>query len=396
MKQFDPEITPFSVVIVAAGSGTRMSADIPKQYLPLCGKPVLRHSIDIFLNCTGLKQITIVIDPTHQELYEIATKGLDLPSPVHGGETRQKSVANALATLNLEDNEYVLIHDAARPCIQKKQILELVKALKTYKAATLAAPITETIRTKDSDFLGGVIDRETLLSLQTPQGFHFGVLKSAHEKHQNSYFTDDTSLVAQDGIQVAIIQSDKTNLKITTAEDLDMAAFLLEKASCSPIIKTAIGFDVHAFGERASSLRIGGIDIPHTHKLEGHSDADVVLHAITDALYGTIGDGDIGSHFPPNDPSHKGKDSAYFLKEAQNSVQEKGGIITHIDTTIICETPKITPHRESMRQRISEIMELPISRISIKATTTEKLGFTGRGEGIAAQSIVTISIQERI
>ncbi len=386
------------MIIVAAGTGTRMNSDIPKQFLPLHGKTVLRHTIETFLRCPGIRNIQVVINPDHHPLYDKVTKGLDILPPIYGGATRQASVFNALQSLPLEDHDIILVHDAARPCTSHNKICELVSALATHQAATLAAPITETIRLKqDNLYLGETLDRDQLLSMQTPQGFHFGILKSSHEKHRHENFTDDTAIVAADNIKVLTILSGKDNIKITTAEDLDMAEYILSKSYSEQqnhIIKTGSGFDVHAFGDPAPSIRIGGLDVPHTHRAEGHSDADVVLHAITDALFGTIADGDIGSHFPPHDPANKGKDSAYFLQEAQKAVTAKGGIINHIDTTIICEAPKIGPHREAMRNRIAEILDLPVSRISIKATTTEQLGFTGRREGIAAQSIATISIPE--
>ncbi|HNQ92412.1 MAG TPA: bifunctional 2-C-methyl-D-erythritol 4-phosphate cytidylyltransferase/2-C-methyl-D-erythritol 2,4-cyclodiphosphate synthase [Alphaproteobacteria bacterium] len=394
MSQNQPKNAEFSVIIVAAGTASRFGADIPKQYLSIGGKSVLSHTIAAFRTCKGLKHIQVVIHPDHLDLYHAATKDLNLPLPITGGKDRQESVYNALDFLNLDEDDIILVHDAARPCVRPEDIEHVVTALITHRAATLAAPISETIRRKADEILGETIDRDTLLSIQTPQGFYFGDLKSAHEKFKGQSFTDDTSLVAANGVTSSYVIGPKTNIKITTPEDLEMASYILSKANPAPIIKTGMGFDVHAFGDPAEHIRIGGIDIPYTHKLAGHSDADVALHAITDALYGTIADGDIGSHFPPSDPAHKGKDSTIFLQEALHSVTSQGGVVNHVDVTIICEAPKIGPHRDTMRERIASIMSLPLSRVAVKATTTEKLGFTGRGEGIAVQVVVTISIPE--
>ena len=397
MTQNHTQPPQFTVIIVAAGNGTRFGSDTPKQYLPLNGVSVISHSIKTFMSCTGLKNIHVVIHPDHIDRFNAATSGLDISPPIIGGKDRQDSVRNALNQLDLADNDIILIHDAARPCIRKEEIEKIVAALTEHRAVTLAGSVTETIRNKEDNLLGTTLDREQLVAIQTPQGFHFGDIKAAHNKFKDQAFTDDTSLLAANGQDSAYALGPRTNIKITTEEDFHMAEFILSGQNPQmPIIKTAIGFDVHAFGDVADHIRIGGIDIPHTHKLAGHSDADVVLHAITDALYGTIADGDIGSHFPPSDPAHKGKDSTIFLKEALADVINQGGAINHVDVTVIGEAPKIGPHRDAMRQRIAEIMSLPLSRVSVKATTTEKLGFTGRKEGIATQAAVTISISEHI
>lgn len=381
----------FSVIIVAAGTGNRMDSDLPKQYMPLCGKPVIRHSLETFLSLKGLQQIHVAIHADHIPLYEAATQGLnDLGAPVIGGATRQETVYKAVMSLDLKDEDIVLIHDAARPCIAKEDILSLLSALKTHRAASLAAPVTETIRIKNGVNLGGAIDRETIVALQTPQAFRAGDLKKAHQTHKSTSFTDDTAIVSANGIEVAYITSSKPNPKITTQKDLSMARAFLDQQATAPLFpRTASGFDVHAFGDTAEHIRLGGIDIPHTHRLSGHSDADVVLHAVTDAIYGVLADGDIGAHFPPSDPSHKGKDSSIFLEHACTLMEKRGGTITHIDVTIMCEAPKIGPHREKIRERIADITALPLHRVAVKATTTEGLGFTGRREGIAVQSLVT-------
>ncbi len=392
--------SPASVIIVAAGSSVRFGGEIPKQYTKILGKPVLYWTIKSFLDLIPAKSIHVVIHPDHRDLY-MATISLfneDFPDPIVGASNRQGSVHNAIKTIstNLDSNEKILIHDAARASIHPDDILEVIKALDKNKAATLVAPITETLRQKSGENCGAVIDRDQLLSLQTPQGFYLGDLVAAHKKAEadNLAYTDDTALIAALGIETAAIHAKHPNLKITTSEDLMMTELHLSNRLPQRLIKTGMGFDVHAFGEAAPSLRIGGIDIPHTHKLLGHSDADVALHAITDAIYGVLSDGDIGSHFPPSKAEHKNQDSADFLKAAVNQLEECGGRINHVDTTIICEAPKIGPHRDKIRERIADILGIPLTRVAVKATTTEQLGFTGRKEGIAAQAVVTAELPE--
>ncbi|HAJ90228.1 MAG TPA: bifunctional 2-C-methyl-D-erythritol 4-phosphate cytidylyltransferase/2-C-methyl-D-erythritol 2,4-cyclodiphosphate synthase [Rhodospirillaceae bacterium] len=393
------ENTPFSdrgdctVIIVAAGSGARFGDSLPKQYHQIHGRTVLHHTIRKFANHPAITRIQVVIADGFQDLYADSVSGFDniLP-PVIGGATRQASVYNALSALSLTPDDIVLIHDAARPCVTTESIDALIDSLKTHQAASLAIPVSDTIRKSNADRLAGHIDRDGLYAMQTPQAFHFGVIRSAHEKFKTENFTDDTSLVSEMGIPVLIVTGHRENIKITTAEDLMIAAKYLQPSPLIP--RTGLGFDVHAFGAEAATIRIGGIDIPHTHRLKGHSDADVLLHAITDALYGVIADGDIGSHFPPNNPAYKGKDSAFFLEEAVKAVNEKGGRIVHVDSVIMCEAPKIGPHRDAMQKRVADILHISPTRVSIKATTTEELGFTGRREGIAAQAIVTVLLPD--
>lgn len=382
-----------TVIIVAGGIGARFGKDTPKQYLPIHGKSVLNHTISVFSNHTDVKQIIVVIGKEHDDLYQKATIGLSkLLPPVYGGATRQESVYNALQTLSMADDEIILIHDAARPCISKDLIDNILKSLRSNQAASLGIAITDTMRKTNGTEFQSVIDRQNIYAMQTPQGFHFSIIKSAHEKFKGQNFTDDTALATKMGIPVSIVNGDRLNIKITTSEDMMIAEKYLAPPALIP--RTGIGFDVHAFGEESTSIRIGGVDIPHTHKLKGHSDADVLLHAITDALYGVICDGDIGSHFPPNNPAYKGADSSYFLQEAAKAVREKGGGIIHVDSIIMCEAPKIGPHRKIIQERVADILSLSSSCISIKATTTEELGFTGRREGIAAQAVVSVMLPE--
>jgi 2-C-methyl-D-erythritol 4-phosphate cytidylyltransferase/2-C-methyl-D-erythritol 2,4-cyclodiphosphate synthase len=394
------ENTPFSnassctVIIVAGGSGARFEDSLPKQYHKIHGTTVLHHTIEKFAQHPAVTQIQVVIAEGFEDLYNQSVSGIKkLLPPVIGGSTRQTSVYNAIAALSLNADDIVLIHDAARPCIETKSIDAILDILKTHPAASLATPVSDTLRKSDKGELADIVSRDGLYAMQTPQGFQFGVIKAAHEQFKNQNFTDDTSLVTEMGVPVAIVMGTRENIKITTPEDMMIATKYLSPSTVL-IPRTGLGFDVHAFGDAATLIRIGGVDIPHTHKLKGHSDADVLLHAITDALYGTIADGDIGSHFPPSNMEYKGKDSAFFLEDAVKAVKSKGGRIVHIDSVIMCEAPKIGPHRAAIQKRVADIIGIAPSRVSVKATTTEELGFTGRREGIAAQAIVTVLLPD--
>lgn len=385
-----PSARPFAAVIVAAGSGQRFGGDIPKQYARLNGKPVLRHAIDAFLKCKPLlSDLRIVIDPAHADLYRDAVSGLDLPEPIHGGKERKDSVHNALLSLpHLSVDHAVLIHDGARPLIDTSLIATVVAALNSHQAVTLGQPVSDTLRRVDQGVLDDTINRTGLWALQTPQGFHYGVILKAHAAARAlSDITDDTGVVSAYGIDVFTAPGSRRNIKITTPEDLTMASALLSNAA---ITRTAMGYDVHALIAGDGMIRLGGIDIPHDKKLLGHSDADVVLHAITDALLGTIAAGDIGTYFPPSDETFKNMDSAVFLRKAVDLVKEQGGEIQLIDVTLLGEKPKISPHREKMQIRIAEIIGIPQNYVAIKATTTEGLGFTGREEGLVAQALATV------
>lgn len=387
-----------AVIIVAAGSGSRFGGDTPKQYQNLREKPVLRHTIERFVNHPSVTDIQVVIGEGFQDLYEDSINGLNTPKllpPVTGGATRQQSVYNALKQLSLNADDLVLIHDAARPCLPAEKIDAVIDSLKINAAVSLAVPVSDTLRkSNEQSQLLDIVDRTHLYAMQTPQAFHYHVIRNAHETLKSKDFTDDTSLVTEMDIPVFIVGGARENIKITHPEDMIMAEKFLTSQTLIP--RTGIGFDVHAFGDAASHIRIGGVDIPHSHKLKGHSDADVLLHAITDALYGVIADGDIGSHFPPSNMAYKGKDSAFFLEEAVKSVRTKGGRIVHIDSVIMCEAPKIGPHRDAIQKRVADILGINPSRVSIKATTTEELGFTGRREGIAAQAVVTVLLPDEV
>jgi 2-C-methyl-D-erythritol 4-phosphate cytidylyltransferase/2-C-methyl-D-erythritol 2,4-cyclodiphosphate synthase len=395
--------TKFHVIIVAAGSGSRFGDKTPKQYCMLNGKPVIQYCLDSFLSCAGCAAIYIAINPEHKAMLDDALSALpayalDKITTVNGGVERYDSVYNALCTMNsIDEDTPVLIHDAARPFIEPQYIESVAKTTASSGAATLAVRVVDTLRYAEKSCVSDNANhppRADLWSIQTPQGFTYGLIRSAHERAQNDLLgydkvTDDTGLVQKIGQRVELVSGSRLNFKITQIEDLIMAQQILGQKK---ITKMATGYDVHAFEEYeviGNYIKLGGISIPHKYELKGHSDADVALHALTDALYGLIADGDIGAHFPPSDDKHKNQDSADFLIAADNAVKNEGGSINHVDLTIICEKPAIGPQRDKMRENIARIMGLDIKSVSVKATTTEGLGFTGRREGIAVQAAVT-------
>ncbi|MGH1455455.1 MAG: bifunctional 2-C-methyl-D-erythritol 4-phosphate cytidylyltransferase/2-C-methyl-D-erythritol 2,4-cyclodiphosphate synthase [Alphaproteobacteria bacterium] len=385
----------FSLIIVAAGSGLRFGYDIPKQYVSLGGQTIIRRSINAFSGIDALKSICIVSNPAHNDLLQNSIKGLNNVTICDGGSTRQQSVYNGLIALNLPDDAVVLIHDAARPFVQADDIECLLESMDTYAAATLAAPVIDTLSYADDTACAtDHITRENLWALQTPQAFHAKILKDAHEKSdKNKIYTDDTALVTALGYPVKYIKSSRKNFKITQKEDLDLAQHLLHTQTY-----IGTGFDVHAFDENSldvKSIRLCGVDVAFDRKLKGHSDADVGLHALTDAILGAVGVGDIGLHFPPSNNDFKNMDSAVFLEHAIKLMRDKGGSLINADVTLICERPKIGEYRDAMVKRMAEIMGTSPARVNIKATTTEKLGFTGRKEGIAAQAAVSVQMPNK-
>lgn len=376
--------TQIAILVVAGGNGHRMESDIPKQYLPIQGKPIMRHTVE---KLSPFGQVYCVIGKDHMAFYQQAMDGLDLPAPIIGGETRQDSVRLGLMALRKDNPDYVLIHDAARPCFYSDDIHRIINRSDSLKGLTLAMPVTESLQRG-----GAVLDRDNLWIIQTPQAFPFHKILDCHIKaHKDEVAaTDDTALYRHYGFDVEYVPCGRHNLKITTQDDLKMAEKLLETQMET---RVGMGFDVHAFDDKESqTIRLCGIDIPHNRSLKGHSDADVGLHAITDAILGAIAEGDIGSHFPPNDDLYKNMDSHIFLDKSVDILYGKGGSLTHIDLTIICEEPKIGKHRAAIQRHLSEHLKLSTSRISIKATTSEQLGFTGRREGIAAQAVVTVKV----
>lgn len=384
-------------LIVAAGSGQRFGAEQPKQYLDLAGQPVLRRTVEAFRRHPKVSAVRVVINPVFRDLYDAAVAGLDLPEPVAGGASRQDSVRNGLEALADSAPDLVLIHDAARPLIDADTIDRVIAALATHPAALAAVPVADTLKRGNGDpgggpgggLVAGTVDRSGLWRAQTPQGFRFPDILAAHRAAAGLELTDDAAVAERAGLPVALVPAREENFKVTTPDDLTRAARALDSALSD--IRTGSGFDVHRFAE-GDHVTLCGVRVPHTHRLDGHSDADVGLHALTDAILGALCAGDIGSHFPPSDPQWRGADSALFLKHAAELVTARGGRIAHVDVTIICERPKVGPHREAMTTRVAEILGMPVDRVSVKATTTERLGFTGRGEGIAAQAMATVRL----
>ncbi len=372
-------------LIVAAGSGSRHGGDVPKQYQNLSGKSLLRHAIEAFQSHPAIDLTRVVIGRNHLDWYRHAVGDLVLPPPIIGGATRQHSVRLGLEALADESPRTVLIHDAARPLVDARVIDRVVGALDHARAAVAAMPVVDSLRRQS----GGSVERDGLWQVQTPQGFDFEAILCAHRAALDDLAKDDASLAEKSGIPISLVEGSMSNLKITHAGDMTTAeAFLAARLGD---IRTGSGFDVHKFCA-GDHVMICGVAVPHSHALEGHSDADVGLHALTDAILGCVGLGDIGSHFPPTDPRWRGADSAAFLRHAVNLVHERGGVVTHLDVTIICERPKVGPHRAGMIARVAEIVGLRPDQVSVKATTTEGLGFTGRREGIAAQGLATVRL----
>jgi len=379
-------------LIVAAGTGSRAGEGVPKQYRPIAGAPMLRYSAEAFANHPSIAGVQVVIHPDHAEAYAAATRGVSLLPPIHGGEQRADSVAAGLAALTPHAPDYVLIHDAARPFLSRGMLDTIIEKLSPHHAVLPALPAVDTMRRFDGAAWEEV-PRDGLLRIQTPQAFPFDSLQKINAS--GAAATDDAAGWLAGGGTLVYVHGDERLRKVTTADDLRWAE---ETMPCHRRVRTAIGmgYDVHAFvpAGDAGTIRLGGIDIPHTNRLHGHSDADVVLHAIVDALLGALAEGDIGAHFPPSDPRWKGANSQMFIEEARARVAARGGVIQHVDVTIIGERPKIAPHREAMRERMAAMLQLPLACVSIKATTTEKLGFTGREEGLAAQAVATLALPE--
>jgi 2-C-methyl-D-erythritol 4-phosphate cytidylyltransferase/2-C-methyl-D-erythritol 2,4-cyclodiphosphate synthase len=373
-----------TALIVAAGSGSRMGGDIPKQYRPLGGKPVLRWAVESMARHPVVRSTRVVIGRGQQELAAAALKGLDVGPFVEGGEDRADSVRAGLSHI---DGDAVLLHDAARPFCPPSVIERLVASLEFFEGAAPVLPLGDTLA-RASDRLDELVDRTGMVRIQTPQAFRLDALRQAYDRWSGPSPTDETTVLRTAGMSVAAVAGDLALEKLTTPADFERAEQWLAGRLVS---RTGMGFDVHAFAGDGP-IMLGGVAVPHTRGLAGHSDADVVLHAITDALLGAAGLGDIGEHFPPSDPQWKGAASALFLRHAVQLLHSKGAIIDHVDCTIIAEEPKVGPHRQSMREHIAETAGLRLDQVSIKATTTEGLGFTGRREGIAAQAVASIRI----
>ncbi len=387
-------MTKIAALIVAAGRGDRFGAPGPKQYELLAGKSLLRRAVDAFRMHRRIGSICCVIHADDRVSYETAVSGLSpgsLLPPVAGGATRQASVRHgleALAALSPAP-KLVLIHDAARPLVPLAVIERVLTALHDHDGAIPALPMADTLKRTDADgAIAETVPRQDLWRAQTPQGFRFGEILKAHRNACHEDFTDDADLLQAAGKNVRVVAGDEALLKVTTAADLHA---LETHLTAQMETRTGFGFDVHAFGA-GDHVTLGGVHIPHDRSLTGHSDADVGLHALADAIYGALADGDIGSHFPPSEAEWRGADSAVFLEHAAKLVRERGGAIVHLDLTLVCERPKIGPLRDAMRARIAEIAGLPLHRVAVKATTSERLGFTGREEGIAAHAVATLRL----
>ena len=391
-------------VIVAAGRGRRAGDGPPKQYRTVGGRSVLTRTLEAFLLHPGIGHVVCAIDPADQDHYDAALAAVaDGPTgkllpPVAGADTRQGSVLSALrALLDLPaaTDRICLVHDAARPFVDASLIGRAIVAATDRGAAIPGLPVTDTIKQVDAD--GSVVttpDRAALRAVQTPQAFRFEPLYSAHAAaagQGRTDFTDDGQLMEWAGAAVHVFEGDPGNVKLTHPADFEAAERRLSPDRL--LTRVATGFDVHAFTD-GDHVWLGGLRVPHDRGVLAHSDGDVVLHALTDAVLGALGDGDIGTHFPPSDPTWKGASSDRFLAHAVGKVRDAGGIIDHLDVTVLCERPRIGEYRDAMRARIAEIAGVPVRAVSIKATTTEKLGFTGRGEGLAAQAAATVRLPD--
>jgi len=370
-----------AAVLVAAGSGSRLGAETPKQFLPLAGKPVIRHAAEALLAHVSLLQP--VGDAASIEL---ALSGLPYRAPVPGGATRQDSVLAGLEALEAAAPDVVLVHDAARPIIPVGTVPALLAALEHTPGAIPAVPVADTLKRVVDRRITATAPRDGLFRAQTPQAFRYQELLAAHRSGTGTAATDDASLLEAAGQAVTIVPGSDDNIKLTYQEDF----LRLERIMTARLIpRVGTGFDVHVL-EAGRRLMLCGVPVPHDKGLAGHSDADVGIHALCDAIYGALAEGDIGRHFPPSQAAWKDADSAQFLAHAAKLIATRGGMLANADVTLICERPKIAPHAMAMSARLAAILGVDASRISVKATTTEKLGFTGRGEGIAAQAVATV------
>lgn len=378
-------------IIVAAGSGIRAGGAVPKQYRPVAGQPLLRHAAARLLAHPSINGVTVVINPECRALYDEAVAGLALPEPIAGGATRQLSVLAGLEALAADPPDIVMVHDAARAFVPAAVLDALIAAFGDAEVdgACPALPQIDSLRRGEAGRFSGSVDRENLWRVQTPQAFRYPALLAAHRAAAPGA-TDEVAIALAAGLSVAITPGDERAFKVTEADDFAKASAMTSYSS-----RAASGFDVHRFGP-GDHVWLCGIKVPHDAGLIGHSDADAGLHALTDALLGTIAAGDIGDHFPPSDERWRGAASDQFLAHAAELVRARGGIIDHVDVTLICERPKVGPHRDAMRARIAAILGIGLERVSVKATTTEKLGFTGRQEGIAAQAMASVRLPESI
>jgi len=383
-----------AAVVVAAGRGERAGGDVPKQYRTIAGAPAIRATLSAFSGHPQIDLIQPVIHPADEEFFRAASGGLKkLSEPVAGGATRQISVHAGLQALQARAPELVLVHDAARPFLSGGLISRAIEAGKAHGAAAPGIAIADTVKKIDAAAIViETLDRSRLRTVQTPQAFGFALIAEAHRRAAaagREDFTDDAALAEWAGQRVSVFEGEAGNVKLTTNDDFARAELL--QAAAFADVRTGNGFDVHAFVD-GDHVMLGGVRIPHTRGVTGHSDADVALHALVDAILGALAEGDIGQHFPPNDPQWRGASSDRFLAFACERVRVRGGTIGNLDVTIVCESPRVSPHRDTMRARIAAIAGISVDRVAVKATTSEKLGFTGRGEGIVAMATASLRL----
>jgi 2-C-methyl-D-erythritol 4-phosphate cytidylyltransferase/2-C-methyl-D-erythritol 2,4-cyclodiphosphate synthase len=380
------DVPTCAALIVAAGRGQRFGGNLPKQYAPLRGEHLLRRTLRAFCTHPKITEVLVAIHPDDAEIFAEVSKGLNGVRAVSGGAARQDSVRLGLEALAASNPDLVLIHDGARPMISAGLIDAIIDGLETAEGVLPTVPVVDTLkRVGPGDQVGETVSRENLVRAQTPQGFRFPVILKAHRAVAGEALTDDAVVLERAGHRVITVPGDDANIKVTTMDDLARLSASLSE------IRVGQGFDVHKFGP-GDHVMLGGMKVPHSHGLIGHSDADVALHAATDAILGAIGAGDIGQHFPPSDEKWRGASSDKFLRHAYDLMLARAGTLLHLDLTIICERPKVGPHRAALVTSIASILGVTEDRISVKATTTEGLGFTGRQEGIAAQAIATVRI----
>ena len=385
-----------AVIIVAAGRGHRFGTEMPKQFVQVHEKPLIRHAALAFLLHPDIDAVLPVIHPDDAEIVAEALQGLDVLPAVAGGAERQDSVRNGLEALASLRPDKVLVHDAARPWVTHRLIDDVLAALDSHAGAIPALQVVDTLKRTDADgIVVGTVSRDALWRAQTPQGFNFELLLAAHRAVRGEALTDDAAVMEASGHAVTVVRGDEGNLKVTAPGDIERMERIMADdvlgpgAPPRPAFRIGSGYDVHKLGP-GDHVTLCGVEIAHDQSLIGHSDADVALHALCDAIFGALGDGDIGSHFPPSDEKWRGAASDKFLMHACARMRAEAYELENIDLTLICERPKIGPHREQMRARVAEIAGIEPSRVSVKATTTEKLGFTGRGEGIACEAVVLL------
>lgn len=377
-------------IILAAGTSSRCTTNVAKQYQKINGKPIIAFSIEKFKAMQEIDDIIIVVNKKDAHIYTEILNKYSITHIIYGGKTRQESVFNALTYLQELSPKHVLIHDAARPFVSNRIISEAINLLNQYNAVIPVIAIEDTIKKIANDKTILTVNREDLYRVQTPQAFNYQLLYSLHKNKVKKNFTDDASILEEQGSEIKTFKGSQLNFKITTLDDLTRA----RKMYNNYIIRTGIGFDIHSFDNKNKNtyIKLAGIEIPSKHGIIAHSDGDVFVHSLVDALLGSIAKGDIGDHFPDDDLRYKNKDSEFFLQKTKSLLAKENAEIINIDSNIICEKPKISSYKDQMRKNLANILQIDINKISIKATTAEKLGFIGRQEGIAVQTIVNVKL----